>query len=151
MTVKLTDGTPVTKAGLDTTAYTADDPQFTVNTDLWEEKLFPGSTTVNKRRLARAGDIVAQSDIDRWFPDATLTSISPDEGPTAGGAAVTITGQNLRGVTAVTFGGTAATSVVAVNESTVTCVTPAKAAGTYDVAVTDDSGSDTLTAAYTYA
>jgi hypothetical protein len=151
MTVQLANGTAVTKAGLDKTAFVADDQLFTVNTTVYEVTLIPGSTTKTRRRkLWNAGQVVRQSDIDRAWPTATITSLSPTSGPAAGGTAVTITGTNLRGVTAATFGGTAATSVVAVNETTVTCVTPAKTAATYDVAVTDDSGTATKTAAFTY-
>jgi hypothetical protein len=40
----------------------------------------------------------------------TITGISPNAGPLAGGTTVTITGTSLSGATAVTFGGTAATS-----------------------------------------
>ena len=39
----------------------------------------------------------------------TVTSVSPNSGPAAGGTSVTITGTNFTGATAVTFGGTAAT------------------------------------------
>ena len=153
MVVQLTNGTAVTKAGVSKSAFTADDAQFTLGTDLWEVTEIPGSTTkTRKRRLARAGDVVRQSDLNRWWPTASITGISPATGATAGGTAITVTGTNLRGVTGVTFGGTAGTSVVAVNETTVTCVSPAKSAGAYDVIAADDSGAtNTLTGAYTAA
>ncbi len=41
-------------------------------------------------------------------PAPTISTLNPDAGPTAGGTAVVITGTNLTGASAVTFGGTAA-------------------------------------------
>ena len=45
----------------------------------------------------------------------TVSSVSPNSGPTAGGTAVTITGTNFAAGATVKFGGTAATNVVVVN------------------------------------
>ena len=42
----------------------------------------------------------------------TVTSVSPNNGTTAGGTSVTITGTNFATGATVTFGGTAATNVV---------------------------------------
>lgn len=145
MTVQLTDGTAVTKAGLAKTAYTADDPLFTITSDLYEVRELAGSTTrTGKRRLARAGEIVRQSDIDRWFPDATVTAVSPAVGSTAGGTAITVTGTHLRGVTKVKIGGTDCTGTLVCTEGTITgAITPAKTAAAYAVTVVDDSGTTT--------
>ncbi|MBJ7472961.1 MAG: IPT/TIG domain-containing protein, partial [Solirubrobacteraceae bacterium] len=70
-----------------------------------------------------------------------ITSISPNQGPTAGGQSVTITGRYLTGATGVTFGGTAGTAVTVVNDTTITVTTPARAIGTYDVRVTTTPGT----------
>lgn len=151
MTVKTAGGSPVAKSGLDKTAYTPDDPQFTINVAYYSEDPMVGAPgRLVKRRLFRAGQVVRQSAIDAAFPDATLTGISPATGSHLGGTTVTITGTHLRGVTGVTFGGTAGTGLANVTENSLTIVTPAKAAGAYDVIVTDDSGADTLTAGYTF-
>ena len=48
----------------------------------------------------------------------TVSSVSPNNGPVAGGTAVTITGTNFAAGATVTFGGTAATNVVVVNSTT---------------------------------
>jgi hypothetical protein len=82
----------------------------------------------------------------------TLTSVTPNNGTTAGGTAVTLTGADFSaiGTTTVTFGGTSATSIVVVNTTTITCATPAHAAGAVDVVVTNDFGSDTLLNGFTY-
>ena len=81
----------------------------------------------------------------------TVTSISPNSGPTAGGTAVTITGTGFFNPVTVTIGGAAATSPVAVNSTTVTAVTPAGAAGPADVVVSVGvCGSATLAGGFTY-
>ncbi len=79
-----------------------------------------------------------------------LDSISPTDGPAAGGTTVTLTGTGLTGTTAVTFDGVPATGVLVVNDSTVTATTPLHVAGAVDVSVTTPFGSDTLANAFTY-
>ncbi|MCE9563947.1 MAG: IPT/TIG domain-containing protein, partial [Planctomycetes bacterium] len=83
----------------------------------------------------------------------TVTAVSPNSGPLAGGTSITITGTNLTGAMAVTIGGTAATSFTVVNATTITAVTPAHAVGIVDVTVTTPSGTSALVAAdkFTYA
>ena len=80
-----------------------------------------------------------------------VSSISPSAGPVAGGTAVTITGANLTGATAVRFGGNAATNVMA-GTTQVTATAPAGAAGLVDVTVTTPNGTSATVAAdgYTY-
>ena len=80
----------------------------------------------------------------------TVTSVSPNNGPTAGGTAVTITGTNFAAGATVTFGGTAATNVVVVNSTTITATTPAHAAGAVTVTVTVNGQSGSLTNGFTY-
>ncbi|MHC4942090.1 MAG: IPT/TIG domain-containing protein [Planctomycetota bacterium] len=82
----------------------------------------------------------------------TVSSVTPADGPVAGGTAVTISGADFTTTpdTSVSFGGTAATSIVVVNSTTITCTTPAHAAGAVDVTVTNSNGSDTLPGGFTY-
>ena len=80
----------------------------------------------------------------------TVTGFEPDEGPAAGGDVVTITGDDLTGVTGVTFDAVAATDVTVVDDNTVEVTTPAGTAGPADVVVTDANGADTVVGAYTY-
>ncbi len=80
----------------------------------------------------------------------TVTSVVPNSGSTAGGTAVTITGDNFTGATGVTFGGNAATSVVVVNDTTITAVTPSGPAGTASVLVTTSGGTNAPNTFYTY-
>lgn len=101
--------------------------------------------------LFHAGQTVKQSDIDALFATATVTSVSPNTGLAAGGAAVTITGTNLAGVSGVNFGATAATNVKVVSATRVTCTAPAHTAGAVNVVVHDDSGDVTVTNGFTYS
>ena len=80
----------------------------------------------------------------------TVSSVSPNSGPAAGGTAVTITGTNFAAGATVTFGGTAATNVVVVNSTTITATTPAAAAGAVTVTVTVNGQSGSLTNGFTY-
>lgn len=78
-----------------------------------------------------------------------IGGVSPFSGPTAGGQAVTITGANLDGATAVSFGGAAAT-ISSKASTAITVTTPPHAAGAVDVVVTTAGGSATASGAYTY-
>jgi hypothetical protein len=81
----------------------------------------------------------------------SISTISPANGGTAGGTAVTISGNNLQSGAAVSFGGVAASSVKMVNSSQMTAVTPAHAAGSVDVTVTNPDGkSATLSSGFGY-
>jgi len=72
-----------------------------------------------------------------------LTSVTPNNGPTTGGTAVTIVGDGFgaSGTPVVTFGGKAATSIVRLNQTTITAVTPTGTAGAAEVAVTPEGGT----------
>lgn len=83
------------------------------------------------------------------FP--TITSITPNTGPSAGGTNVTITGTNYVSGMSVTFGGVTATNIVTVNSTTITATTPPGAAGAVDVAVQNLCGTATLPGGFTYS
>lgn len=57
-------------------------------------------------------------------PVPTVSSVSPSSGPPSGGTAVTITGSNFTGTTAVSFGSTPAASFTVVSDTTITAVAP---------------------------
>jgi hypothetical protein len=66
--------------------------------------------------------------------------ISPNQGSTGGGTAVTITGTNLSNTSAVMFGSNPATNVINVSPTQVTVVSPA-GTGTVGVTVTTPGGT----------
>lgn len=76
----------------------------------------------------------------------TISSISPDQGPTAGGTSVTLTGTNFTGGTITVDGSTVTPSALSATSATFT--TPAHAAGAVSVALTTSGG--TATTGYTY-
>jgi hypothetical protein len=84
-----------------------------------------------------------------YIPTPTITGITPNSGPIAGGTSVTITGTNLTGGT-FTFGGLTATCTVAAGGLSATCTSPAHAAGPVDVVVTTGGGSGAVAGGFTY-
>ena len=92
--------------------------------------------------VTTAGGTSATSaaDVFSYLPPPTVSNLSPQLGPTAGGSTIIITGSALADVTAVSFGGTPATSF-AINSSTqITAVSPA-GTGTGNVRVTSPEGT----------
>jgi len=86
----------------------------------------------------------------------TVTNISPNTGPLAGGTTVTITGTEfmLDGspiVYSVTIGGAPCEPISVTSDTTLTCVTTAgSAGGVADVVVTTSGGSETLAGGFEY-
>jgi len=77
----------------------------------------------------------------------TVTAVSPNHGPAAGGTSVRITGTNLTGATAVRFGAANATAVQAISATEVMATSPAGAASTrVDVTVTTPAGASAVSA-----
>lgn len=156
MGVYNSSGTRVTRANVPATAYSDPDPLYTITDTLTRLRVFPGeegrdaSEGRERQVLADAGQRVRRSQIDSWFPTATVTSISPLTGVAAGGTVVTIKGTNLDGATVVNFGGNAGTAMTVVDTHTITVTTPAHAVGVVDVVITDDSGTITQTGGFTY-
>lgn len=110
-----------------------------------------GSHFESQRQLKwTPGQEILATDVDKAFPAATATSITPATGPAAGDTPVTIKGTNLSGTEQVTFGGTQATKVKLVDNETLTCVTPAHAAGAVTVVVKDDNADVSKSNFYTY-
>ncbi|MFI4984752.1 MAG: IPT/TIG domain-containing protein [Solirubrobacterales bacterium] len=82
-----------------------------------------------------------------YLPPPTVTSITPNQGPTAGGTAVKIKGTGFIAGATVKIGSEAA--VVTVTAEEITARTPA-GSGTPEVIVTDAGGSSTLGPTYAY-
>ncbi|MEO8504709.1 MAG: IPT/TIG domain-containing protein [Acidobacteriota bacterium] len=84
-------------------------------------------------------------------PAPLVVAVSPASGPTTGGTAITITGNNFANGATVLVGSSAATGVVFVNASTLTAVTPA-GSGIQAVKVTNpDATNGTLANGFFYA
>lgn len=83
-------------------------------------------------------------------PPPTVTSITPNTGPAAGGVQVTLAGTNMTGATGVSFGGTVGSGFSVVNATTVNVTTPAHINGAVDVVLQHPAGNFTSTGGFTY-
>lgn len=150
------DGTRVTKGAFPSTNVDPADVPKVLTEDLFETKKYDLRNDTKpegqiRTRFAKAGDVLTQKQIDALFPAPVVSTVLPASGLAAGGEVVSIEGQNLDGVTEVTFGGTPGTELTIQSDTRLTVKAPAHAAGAVDVVVTDDGGSATKTGAYTYA
>ncbi len=143
----LSGASAVQFGGVDATSYTV------VNATTITATAPAGTGTVNVRVTTPGGTStnVAADDFT-YIPAPTITSLSPDAGPTGGANTVTITGTNFTGATQVQFGGTNASGFTIVNATTITATAPA-GTGAVSVRVTTGGGTSADTAAdnYTYA
>ncbi|MGP3956691.1 IPT/TIG domain-containing protein [Nonomuraea sp. 3N208] len=78
-----------------------------------------------------------------------VNSVTPNQGSSAGGTSVTITGSGFAGASAARFGGTRAAGFVLVSSTTITAISP-PGTGTVNVTVTGSSGTSTQTVPFTY-
>lgn len=83
--------------------------------------------------------IYALSSSELYTVAPVVTAMAPDEGPSAGGTPVVVTGRNLEGAT-VSFGATPAAALPPISETQLTAATPAHQAGAVEVAVTTPGG-----------
>ncbi|MGY2031528.1 beta strand repeat-containing protein [Nocardia gipuzkoensis] len=108
----------------------------------------PGTATVTVTVVTPGGTSNGISYTYAGVP--SVSGVSANQGPTSGGNSVTITGSNLTGATAVTFGTTAATSFTIVSATQITAVVPPGVAGAVNVTVTTPGGTSTLPSSYFY-
>ena len=101
----------------------------------------PGSGTVDVTVTAVGGtSATSPADQFTYIPQPAVTAISPNSGSPSGGTAVTITGANFTGATAVRFGSNAASSITVNSITKITATSPA-GTGTVDVTVTAAGGT----------
>jgi uncharacterized protein YhjY with autotransporter beta-barrel domain len=130
-------------------------PTFTVNSATQITVTVPAHSagTVDITVTNTSGtSATSASDQFTYIAAPTVTSVSPVQGPTAGGTSVTITGTGLSGATAVRFGATNATTFTVNSATSITATSPSGSAGTVDVTVTTTGGTSTTSASdqYTY-
>jgi formylglycine-generating enzyme required for sulfatase activity len=113
----------------------------------------PGEFGPKSVTLSTPGGMAIAADAFTYISNLnapTVTSVSPNQGPTAGGTAITITGTNFTGATSVKVGTVLASGLVVVNATTMTAVTPPGTAGAKSVSVTTPAGTAALANAFTY-
>jgi hypothetical protein len=142
-------GTSATITGTNLTGATAvkfgatNATSFTVNSATSITATAPAGAGTVDVTVTTAGGTSPASPADQFtyvLPVPTVTSASPNTGPTAGGTAVTISGTNFTGATSVKFGATNATSFTVNSATSITATAPA-GAGTVDVTVTTAGGT----------
>ncbi len=127
---------------------------FTVNSATSITATAPAGTGTVDVRVTSVGGTSATGAGDQYtFVQApAVTGVSPASGPNAGGNSVTITGANLSGATAVTFGASPAAGFTVNSSTSITATAPAGSTGTVDLRVTTVGGTSATGAAdqYTY-
>ncbi len=112
----------------------------------------PAGSGVVDVTVVTAGGTSAKSSADQFSYAPVVTTISPVNGPAAGGTQVTITGVNLAAVTAVNFGSKSATSFTVISDTQITAISPA-GTGMVDVTVVAAGGTSAKSSAdqFSYA
>jgi len=100
-------------------------------------------------RVTTAAGAVTAPQSFTYMP-ASVSSITPNTGTSAGGSQITITGAYLALTTGVTVGGLPCSNVTVVNATTVTAVTPPGTLGNADVVITGGKGTTTVPGGYRY-
>ena len=96
------------------------------------------------------GGVVSQPGTFTYLSVPTVSSVSPNSGPSTGGASVFVIGSAFTGATALTFGGNASTLFTVINDTTIQATTPAGSLGVTNVAVTTSGGTGTGVGVYTF-
>lgn len=132
-----------------TTVYVTDPVSGTSNVPGF---LYAIDTTTNTLTTVASGLSSPRKLALHTIPAPEITGLSPNSGTTAGGTVVTITGTDLNGATAITFGAGNPATGVSCTDTSCTATAPAHTAGTVDVQVTTPGGTSTITPAgeYTY-
>ena len=124
---------------------------FKVESDTSIIAVAPAGTSTVDVTVSTPGGTSTTSSADEfsYVPPPTVTAVSPNDGPEAGGTSVTITGTNLEGTTSVDFGMSTATSFTVDSASEITAVSPT-GAGAEDVTVTTAGGTSLTSFADTF-
>ena len=141
-------GTAVTLTGTDLGTTTAvrfgtTAASFTVVDDRHVAAVAPPATGRVHVIVDTLGGTSSATDADAftYHTAPAVAALTPTQGPTAGGTAVTITGSGLAPATAVAFGTRPAASFTVVSDTEIDAVAPPAAAGPVDVAVTTPWGT----------
>ena len=110
-----------------------------------------GAVDVTVTTATATSPINQPADQYRYGGAPAVTGIAANNGPSAGGTSVTITGTNFGGATAVNFGGTPGTSVSVNGSGTSITVLSPPGSGTVDVTVVTPSGTSTTGTADRFA
>ncbi len=125
-------------------------PQFAVT--VWFPNSFGGPVAlqacVGNPSAPLGFTLTAAADLFSGGP--VLATVAPATGPTGGGLALVITGNNFQcDAPNVLIGGVPAAGAVVLSDQVIHCTAPALPAGVHDVTLNQSHGSSTLSAAFT--
>jgi hypothetical protein len=154
-------GTTVTITGSHFTGATqvtfgsSDAKSFTLDSDTQITAVSPANSAGAVAVLVTTADggTSAGGELSRftYIGRPIVSSVSPAEGPVAGGTVVVLTGSRFTDATEVSFGGTAAATFTVDSDTQITATSPAGAAGPIAVNVTTAVGQSSNTAGtFTY-
>jgi PKD repeat protein len=127
---------------------------FTVDSSTQITAVVPASATPQTVNVTVTNPVAtsAQTVPYTWYRALTVTSVTPANGPVAGGTPISIVGTGFTGVLSVgvKIGGSYGSSLVVVSDTQITVNTPAHAAGLVDVQVTNPRDTQTLVGGYEY-
>jgi hypothetical protein len=109
--------------------------------------------TVHVRVVARGGtSSTVSADRYTYLAVPAVSAVAPATGPASGGTVVVVSGANLTGASAVTFGGSAGTSLRVLSSGRLQVTAPTHAAAAVDVRVTTPGGTSPVVSGdrYTY-
>ncbi len=139
-------GTEVTITGTDLAGATqvrfdgADAPSFAVDSQTSITAIAPAGTGAVDVTVVTPEGTTPTNSRDRFSYAATVTAVTPDYGPVAGGTAVTITGTDFTEVSAVRFGSADAPSFTVDSPTSITAESP-PGTGVQDVTVLTTGGT----------
>jgi alpha-tubulin suppressor-like RCC1 family protein len=123
-----------------------DAASFKVNSETSITAISPAGAGTVGVTVATPGGDSAPSPAGRFTYGVSVQKVEPDEGQTAGGTSVAITGTNFAGAGAVKFGSTEATSFKVNSNTSITAVSPA-GSGVMDVTVNTPEGTSPTSSA----
>jgi cyclophilin family peptidyl-prolyl cis-trans isomerase len=110
----------------------------------------PAGTGTVDVTVVTVGGTSATSKADQFEYNPVVTSVTASSGPTTGGNLVTITGADLAGATAVTFGTTSVSTFTSDTANQIVLNAPAGTVGAVDVRVTNSDGTSPTSPPVTY-
>jgi hypothetical protein len=106
--------------------------------------VIPGPTPDDPPRTAKIANAYL------YYNDVVLASVTPAEGPVAGGTPITIKGTGFAGDTHVLVGGKTALGVQVLADDTIACITPPGIFGAVPVHVSNERGVGVMKKGYFY-
>lgn len=152
-----TGGEPITVSGNNFTGATsvrigdfeATEVVATTNTTI-TARTPPGAVGPKAVTVTTPGGVDVKSSAFSYYEPASIASISPTSGSTAGSTTLTITGANLSGTNGVKVGGVDATNVIVVSATKVLATTPPGSLGAKTVSLTSSNGPAQCANCFTY-